>query len=323
MTTSHEPTHSRTAVAIAALLAVGFGTLVAIQSRINAQLATELGDGTLAAVISFGLGLIILCLLLPFVRTGRKGLGTLRAELTDRRIPWWYLTGGAFGALFVLAQGLSAAVIGVALFTIAAVAGQIVSGAVIDRTGLGRMAPRPLTFARLFGAALAVGAVILAGSSELGGDVPIPLLVLPVLAGLGIGWQQAANGQVRAASGSAFAATFLNFVVGTIALLIAALVHIAFAGWVAEFPANPLLYVGGALGVVFIGGSVAIVRITGVLLLGLATISGQLIGAMLLDIFLPVEGHALTPITIAGTALTLVAVSIAALPRRRPQSTDR
>lgn len=324
MTTPHEPpAHSRTVFAIATAAAVGCGALTATQSRVNAQLAQDLGDGTLAAVISFGSGLLILTVILLFFRQGRAGLGALRGEVAARRIPWVFLTGGAFGALFVLSQGLSAAVVGVALFTVAAVAGQTVSGAIIDQRGLGTMAPKPVTAVRLFAAVLAVGAVLLAGSSELSADAPIPLLVLPVLAGLGIGWQQAVNGQVRAASGSPFAATFMNFLVGTAVLLVAALVHIAFAGWTAQFPADPLLYAGGALGVVFIGGAVAIVRITGVLLLGLATIAGQLIGATLLDLLVPVEGHEITAITIIGTALTLVAVSIAALPARRPQSTVR
>ncbi len=319
MTTSHDsPVHSRTAVAIAGGVAVLCGMLVALQSRINAQFANELGDAVLAALISFGFGLIILSVILVFARRGRDGLGTLRVAVGARRIPWWYLTGGGFGALFVVSQGLSAAIIGVALFTIAAVAGQTVSGTIIDRRGLGTMAPKPVTVVRVFAAALAVGAVILAGSAELSADVPLPLLVLPLLAGLGVGWQQAANGQVRSSSGSALTATFVNFIVGTAVLLVATLVHLAVTGWsIAQLPDNPLLYAGGAIGVVFIGGATVVVRITGVLLLGLATTAGQLIGATLLDILVPVEGHVISVTTVIGIALTLIAVSIAALPRRR------
>ncbi|MGH3909994.1 MAG: DMT family transporter, partial [Pseudonocardiaceae bacterium] len=61
----------------------------------------------------------------------------------------------------------------------------------------------------------------------------------------------------------------------------------------------------------------AVVPITGVLLLGLGTVAGQLIGALLLDLFVPAgQGH-LTAATLIGTALTLVAVTVIALPGRR------
>lgn len=56
-------------------------------------------------------------------------------------------------------------------------------------------------------------------------------------------------------------------------------------------------------------------RLTGVLLLGLGTIAGQLVGALLLDVFVPATGEQLSATAVAGTALTLVAV--AAVPARR------
>ncbi|MGH3716358.1 MAG: DMT family transporter, partial [Micromonosporaceae bacterium] len=56
------------------------------------------------------------------------------------------------------------------------------------------------------------------------------------------------------------------------------------------------------------------VRWTGVLLFGLATIAGQLVGAVVLDLVVPAEGAPLQQATLIGAALTLVAVGIAALP---------
>jgi transporter family-2 protein len=48
----------------------------------------------------------------------------------------------------------------------------------------------------------------------------------------------------------------------------------------------------------------------------LAILAGQLTTAAVFDLVLPIEGHLIAPVTIAGTALTLVAVAIAAIPPR-------
>ena len=60
------------------------------------------------------------------------------------------------------------------------------------------------------------------------------------------------------------------------------------------------------------GGSVALVRYTGVLVLSLGMIAGQLVGALLLDVF----GPGVATSTVVGVLLTLVAVGVAALPDR-------
>ena len=309
--------YSRGAVALAVAIAMVCGVGIASQARINGELSHQLGDGVLAALISFGSGLIVVTIALLVAPSGRRGLSAVRSAIGERRIPWWYAAGGAAGAFLVLSQGLTAAVLGVALFTVSVVAGQTLSGLVLDARGLGTMAAKPVTVTRVVGSVLALAAVAYAASAQLQGNVPIWLMLLPFLAGFGIGWQQAVNGQIRGASGSAITATFINFVVGTAVLLVATLVHSIWAGWPTVFPTNPVLYIGGLIGVIFIAGAAVIVRITGVLLLGLGTIAGQLIGSLLLDIFAPVAGHALTVPTVVGTALTLVAVSIAAIPRRR------
>ena len=306
--------HSRKAVILAISGAVGCGSIVAVQSRINGELGAELGDGYVAAFVSFGSGLVLLLVATLVAPTGRKALGSIRDALISRSIPWWYLLGGTAGAAFVLAQGISTPLIGVALLTIAAVAGQTVSGLIVDRIGLGTMASTRLTATRIAGSAIAVGAVVLTVSAQLRLDFPAWALVLPFLAGLALSWQQAANGQLRGIGGSAVAASFINFLAGTIVLTVVLFVHAAIAGWPTAFPGNPLLYTGGVLGALLIAGLSIAVRYTGALLLGLGALSGQLLASLLLDAFAPVAAHPLTPFTVAGTLLTLVAVAIAALP---------
>jgi transporter family-2 protein len=317
MSTSPERHRPTVAVTIAVAVAVAMGMLVAIQSRINGALGAELGDGFLAALISFVAGLLVLSVAMLVWRPGRAGLGAALRAVRDSRIPWWYLVGGAGGAFLVLTQTLTVALLGVALFTVATVSGQTISGLLIDRRGLGTMTPKPLTAFRIAGSILALLAVVLAVSAQLRSDVPFWALLLPFLAGIAIGWQQAVNGQVRSIASSALTATFVNFLVGTTVLTVATLVHSGIVGWNVTFPTEWWLYLGGFIGVIFIAGAAIIVKITGVLVLSLATVAGQLVMSVLLDVVFPVPGHVIVASTIAGTALTLVAVAITAIPSRR------
>lgn len=306
------PPRHRLPLWLAIVFAIVCGAGVAVQSRINGELGRRLDDGFTAALISFGSGLVILSVALAFGPAGRRGLARVRDALRSGRLRWWYICGGAAGAFLVLCQGLTAAVLGVALFTVATVAGQTVSGLVLDRIGLGAGGRRPITPARAAGAVLALVAVVWAVSAQLGGPVPVWMLILPLIAGLGLGWQQAVNGQVRVTAESALTATFTNFVVGTAVLLVLMIVHTAFAGWPNPLPAEPWLYLGGAIGCVFIAGAALLVRVTGVLVLGLATVAGQLVAALLLDAFTP-GAHPIAWSTVGGTLLALVAVAVASI----------
>jgi transporter family-2 protein len=303
-------------LAVALVVAFGTGTLVAVQSRINGELGQRLGDGFLAAFISFGSGLVILALATLVWRPGRQGIGRVVVALRERSIPWWLVLGGVGGAVFVLGQGLTVGALGVALFTIAVVCGQTVSSLLIDHRGLARMPSTPATPRRVLGAALAVVAVAIAVSDRLRPDAPYFALIIPLVAGLLVGWQQAVNGQVRQVAGSAFTATFGNFLVGTVVLGVALLVHVAVAGWTVELVGDWWLYLGGLVGCLFIAAQAVIVRMTGVLLMGLALLAGQLVASVGLDLLLPVPGAGLHLVTVVGSALVLVAVVIAAVPGR-------
>ncbi|WP_241979530.1 DMT family transporter [Cryobacterium suzukii] len=303
---------------LALVFSVLIGAMYAVQSRVNGELGHQIGDGFIAAVISFGSGLVILSLGLTVFRRGRRGLQLVARAVSAKHLSWWHLFGGLAGALFVLSQGLVAAPLGIALFTVAVVAGQTVSGVLMDRFGIGPGGRRPLHASKIVGAALALIAVAFTVSGELRGSGALWLLALPLVAGIGQGWQQAVNGQVRVTAQSALTATFLNFLTGTIALVFAALVHSLLVGFALDLPENPWLYTGGLIGCVFIAGAAVVVRTTGVLMLGLCIVAGQLVCALALDLLAPTAGHPLGVTTIVGTALALVAVVIAAVRWRRP-----
>lgn len=302
---------------LALVAAFGTGALVALQTRINGELGQRLGDGFLAAFLSFGSGFLILVLASLVWRPGRVGIVRVVAALRERRIPWWLVLGGLGGALFVLGQGLTVGFLGVAMYTIAVVCGQTVSSLLLDHRGLALMPAIPATPQRVAGTMLAVVAVGVALSDRLRPDIPVWALVIPLVAGLLVGWQQAVNGQVRMVSGSAFTATFGNFLVGAVVLGIALLVHVAIAGWNPTFPGEWWLYLGGLNGCLFIAAQAVIVRTTGVLLMGLALIAGQLAASVVFDLVAPVSATGLHLVTLIGTALVLVAVVVAAIPRRQ------
>ena len=299
-------------------LAVASGVAVAAQSRVNGELGVRLQDGIAAALVSFGVGLLVLAVLVPALPGGRRGLRMLRRALTEGTLRPWQCLGGLCGALLVATQGLTVGVLGVAVFTVAVVAGQSASSLVVDRFGIGPGGAQPITGARLAGAVLTVLAVLLAVGDRLTDPAALALAALPLLAGLAVAWQQAVNGRVGIAAGSVLTATLVNFAVGTVGLLVVFLVDLALRGRPGgAFPAEPWLYVGGPIGIVFIAIAAAVVRFTGVLLLGLATISGQVLGAVAMDVIFPTAASQPGPRTLLGTALTLVAVLIAALGSRR------
>ncbi|MEH1015391.1 DMT family transporter [Micromonospora sp. CPCC 206060] len=295
-------------------LAVASGVLVAAQTWINGELGVRLGDGIATAVVSFGVGLFLLLIMVPATPAGRHSLGALRSALSDGTLRPWQCLGGACGAFLVVTQGATVGALGVAVFTVAVVAGQTASSLAVDRAGLGPAGRQPATTARLAGAVLTVLAVLLAVSDRIGDLKVLGLALLPALAGLGMAWQQAVNGRVGMAAGSPLVATLVNFAVGTTVLLIAFAVDIVLRGLPdGRLPTEPWLYLGGPIGVIFIAMAAAVVRFTGVLLLGLSTIAGQVVGAVLVDLLVPTNASHPGPTTLLGAALTLVAVLIAAL----------
>lgn len=300
-------------------LVIGAG--VAVQGRINGELGARLQDGVAAAVVSFGSGFLLLLIAVLSSSRLRDGLRDVRAALAVGTLRRRQLLGGLCGALFVASQSLTVAILGVTAFTVAVVAGQLLSSLLVDRLGIGPGGRSPITPTRAGGALLAVVAVLLAGSggsapdaantsSRLTGIAASALVVLPALAGIGLAWQQAWNGRIGAV-GTPFAATVINFGVGLVGLVIVEALVLARVGPPAEFPREPWLYLGGAIGVLFIAAGVLVVRWVGVLLMGLSTVAGQLSASLLLDRLLP-TGAELSAVKVVGCVLTLAAVVIAA-----------
>jgi transporter family-2 protein len=297
--------------------AVLIGMMTAGQARINGELGLRLTDGFVAAAISFGSGLAILLVLSVALPSGRRGARALRAGVRERTIPWWMLLGGVAGAFTVATQGLAVAVIGVSLFTVGVVAGQTLNGLVLDRVGFGPAGVVAVTIPRVVGGALALVAVAVSLQGGVLERVPLWMLVLPLIAGVGIAWQQATNGRLRQRVGTPLTATLVNFVGGTVLLVTAAIISVVATGAPAALPTEPWLYVGGAMGVFYIFLSAAIVVHTGVLLLGLGAVAGQLLTALVIDVAWPAAAGPGWIVELITVVVALVSVVVAAVPWRR------
>ncbi|WP_247044188.1 DMT family transporter [Arthrobacter rhizosphaerae] len=313
-------------------LAVAAGLAIPVQGRINGALGTRLNDGIAAATVSFTTGLIlmvVICLILP---KGRAGVAQILPAVKERRFPPLYVMAGSIGALFVFAQSLTIGLLGVALFTVATVTGQTLSGLLVDRLGIGPAGKRSVTGIRILGSLLTIAAVTWAVSPRFGtpgaaaagqagagagpgepGQLLLPLL-LPVLAGFFISFQQAMNGTATAHYGTPLAATLVNFISGTVVLWLAWLMKLAVLGAGNALPAEWWYYLGGPMGCVFIGLGALLVRSLGVLVTGLGMIAGQLLGSLGLDVAFPTPGTVIALPTVLGTLLTLGAIVLATLP---------
>ncbi len=312
-------THTPRLPLIAGLpMAIAAGLFIPLQGRINGALGVALGDGIAAAVVSFSTGLAVMAVISLALPKGRAGLARILPAVRERQFPPYYVLAGCIGALFVFAQSFTVALLGVALFTVAAVTGQTLSGLLVDRMGIGPAGKRPITGIRVLGSVLTVAAVAWAVSprfsaGETGLQLLLPVL-LPLLAGFLMSFQQAMNGTATVHYGSPIAATLVNFIAGAALLWAAWLIKLAVAGAGNPLPAQWWYYLGGPLGCIFIGVGALLVRSLGVLVTGLGMIAGQLLGSLGLDLLFPVPGTVVALPTVLGTLLTLGAIILATLP---------
>ena len=110
------------------LLPLVGGAMIAAQAPVNARLRLVLGSQFGSAVVSFGVGIVLLAVGLAVV--GETGaLGAVGQG------PWWAYLGGLFGAVFVVSTLVASPRIGVTTTFVSAVAGQILLSALIDRYG--------------------------------------------------------------------------------------------------------------------------------------------------------------------------------------------
>lgn len=294
-------------------LAAFSGFLIAMQARANGELSHQLQSAPQAALISFSSGLFFIALYALFSKRVHLGIRKLHAAVKNKEIPRWRLLAGALGGSFVAIQSSIVFVIGVATFSVASIAGQTAVSLIVDRIGLTGGGPKHITVRRVTAALITVLAVLISVWDKLEGiDFSHLSVLLAGFAGVLVGIQRALNGQINEYSGDSYTTTLLNFITGTSLLLVFFLALLGFGAIELQpLPSSPWwIYTGGIFGVTYIAFSALIVQHLGVLTFTLYSVGGQLIGALVLDLYLPSEGISVSWYLVSGIALTYVGVII-------------
>ncbi|MSZ70059.1 MAG: hypothetical protein F2709_02705 [Actinobacteria bacterium] len=295
------------------LLAAISGVMIALQSRANGELSHILGNSTEAALVSFGSGLIVIALITPFNSAIKKGIRNLQSAVKAKEIPRWRLFAGVLGGSFVALQTQVVPLIGVALYSVASIAGQTATSLVVDRIGLTGGGKKLISKRRVTAALITVFAVLISVLDRISiASFSLFAVVLAVLAGALVGVQRALNGQINEHSKASFTTSLLNFVMGTSTLVILLFALLILKGdAIVPLPSGPWwVYTGGTIGVVYIAFTSTIVQHLGVLTFTLFSVGGTLIGSLLLDIFSPTNGNTVSWYLVSGIVMTYLGVII-------------
>jgi len=295
------------------LLAAISGVMIALQSRANGELSHLLGNSTEAALVSFGSGLIVITLITPFNSAIKNGILNLQSAVKAKEIPRWRLFAGVLGGSFVALQTQVVPLIGVALYSVASIAGQTAMSLVVDRIGLTGGGKKLISKRRVTAALITVFAVLISVLDRISiASFSLIAVLLAVLAGVLVGVQRALNGQINEHSKASFTTSLLNFVMGTSILVILLFALLIFKGdAIVPLPSGPWwVYTGGTIGVIYIAFTSTIVQHLGVLTFTLFSVGGTLIGSLLIDIFLPTKGNTVSWYLVTGIVMTYLGVII-------------
>jgi transporter family-2 protein len=294
-------------------LAAISGVLIALQARANGELSHQLDNAPQAALVSFSSGLFFVAIYALFSRQIKAGIKRLRTAVSNGEIPAWRLLAGALGGSFVAIQTSVVPLIGVAVYSVASIAGQTATSLLVDRIGFTGGGPKLISPRRVTAAAITVFAVLVSVADKIEAhSFSFFAVALAVIAGALVGVQRALNGQINEHSGNSYTTSLLNFITGTSFLVIFILLLVLLGKMELQpLPNGPWwIYTGGVIGVIYIAATSLIVQHLGVLTFTLFSVGGQLFGSLLLDLYAPSEGVNVSWFLVTGIAMTYIGVVV-------------
>ncbi len=294
-------------------LAAISGLMIAVQARANGELSYRMGNPIEAALVSFGSGLIIISLISAFNPAIKAGIRNLRGALKRKEIPLWTLFAGMLGGSFVAVQTQIVPIIGVAIYSVASIAGQTAASLVVDRIGLTGGGKKHITVRRVAAAGITVLAVLISVLDRLeANNLSVLAVLLGCFAGAIVGVQRALNGQINESTQQSFTTSLLNFIMGTTILVIFLGIGMMINRTeIVSLPAGPWwMYTGGTIGIIYIAFTSTIVQHLGVLTFTLISVGGQLVGSLLIDFYSPTEGVNVSVYLVTGIVMTYVGVIV-------------
>jgi transporter family-2 protein len=308
------------------LLAALSGLMIALQARANGELSHRINNGLEAALVSFGSGLIIIAVIAAFNPAIKEGIRNLRAAVANKEIAQWKLLAGALGGSFVAIQTHIVPLIGVAIYSVASIAGQTAMSLVVDRIGLTGGGKKLISKRRVAAAVLTVLAVFVSVFDRIDAkNLSLFAVVLGCLAGAVVGVQRALNGQINEHSHQSFTTSLLNFITGTSLLMILILGGVLIGKIeLVPLPAGPWwIYTGGVIGVIYIAFTSTIVQHLGVLTFTLFSVGGQLVGSLVIDLISPTNGVNVSAYLVTGIVMTYLGVIAGGVSSSRVQKPKR
>ena len=293
------------------LLAALSGAMIALQARANGELSHRLNNGLQAALVSFGSGLLIIFVITLFNSTIKEGIKNLRKAVANKEIARWKLFAGALGGSFVAIQTQIVPLIGVAIYSVASIAGQTAMSLVVDRIGLTGGGKKLISPRRVLAAVLTVLAVLVSVWDRIdANDLSMFAVTAGGIAGAIVGIQRALNGQINEYSHQSFTTSLLNFITGTSFLLILIVAGIILGrNELSPLPSGPWwIYTGGVIGVIYIAFTSTIVQHLGVLTFTLFSVGGQLVGSLIIDLVSPTDGVSVSAYLVTGIVMTYAGV---------------
>ena len=294
-------------------LAAISGAMIALQARANGELSHLIGNGVEAALVSFGSGLIIISVIALFTPSIKEGARNLRDAVARKELPKWTLFAGALGGGFVAVQTHIVPLIGVAIYSVASIAGQTAASLVVDRIGLTGGGKKHITPRRIAAAFFTVFAVFISVYDRIDAqNLSLIAVFMGCVAGAIVGVQRAMNGQINEHSHQSFTTSLLNFIMGTTFLVIfLGILVLINSEELVPLPAGPWwIYTGGIIGVIYIAFTSTIVQHLGVLTFTLFSVGGQLVGSLLIDLYSPTDGVQVSMYLVTGIAITYVGVIV-------------
>ena len=293
------------------LLAALSGAMIALQARANGELSHRLNNGLQAALVSFGSGLLIIFVITLFNSTIKEGIKNLRTAVANKEIARWKLFAGALGGSFVAIQTQIVPLIGVAIYSVASIAGQTAMSLVVDRIGLTGGGKKLISPRRVLAAFLTVLAVLVSVWDRIdANNLSMFAVTAGGIAGAIVGIQRALNGQINEYSHQSFTTSLLNFITGTSFLLILIVAGLILGrNELSPLPSGPWwIYTGGVIGVIYIAFTSTIVQHLGVLTFTLFSVGGQLVGSLIIDLVSPTDGVNVSAYLVTGIVMTYAGV---------------
>ncbi|WP_341299902.1 DMT family transporter [Lysinibacillus sp. FSL H8-0500] len=269
------------------VLGIIAGMMIPMQTAVNNRLNLFTKSVFTTSFYSFLTGAILLLIANLLIDPSKFTLSFFATQ----SFSYVWVTGGALGVIFLTGNIILLPKLGAALTVIITVTGQMVIGIMIDTFGWFGVEAKPLHVLHIVGVLLLISGIIYMNAKK-NPSVSQSSSRLWLLFGLCTGMmppvQTAINSALRYKVDSFLYAAFISFTVGTIILLILAMIinkGIKLLFYTDNLQLKPWHFIGGLLGAIYIATNIILMPHLGVTLTLMTAMLGQILMGLFIDHF--------------------------------------